>query len=166
MPLSDFLKNLNILDPKKVKIFIEEHENTLKLVVDGKLFSGLIPARPFPITHPEFIIFRDSYGVDICMIRDYRDLDENSRRNLQTILDKLYFIPKILKIKKIETSGDEFLWEVITDRGPKTFRTRGRMSVMQIERRIVITDVNDNVYEIEDLYKLDPHSMSEIESTI
>ncbi|MEM3715775.1 MAG: hypothetical protein QW145_01285, partial [Candidatus Bathyarchaeia archaeon] len=61
-PLSDFLKNLNILDPKKVKIFIEEHENTLKLVVDGKLFSGLIPARPFPITHPEFIIFRDSYG--------------------------------------------------------------------------------------------------------
>ncbi|MEM3715603.1 MAG: DUF1854 domain-containing protein, partial [Candidatus Bathyarchaeia archaeon] len=78
----------------------------------------------------------------------------------------LYFIPKILKIKKIETSGDEFLWEVITDRGPKTFRTRGRMSVMQIERRIVITDVNDNVYEIEDLYKLDPHSMSEIESTI
>ncbi|MEM2028744.1 MAG: DUF1854 domain-containing protein, partial [Candidatus Bathyarchaeia archaeon] len=106
MPLSDFLKNLNILDPKKVKIFIEEHENTLKLVVDGKLFSGLIPARPFPITHPEFIIFRDSYGVDICMIRDYRDLDENSRRNLQTILDKLYFIPKIMKIKKIETIGD------------------------------------------------------------
>lgn len=166
MPLSDFLKNLNILDPKKVKIFIEEQENTLKLVVDGKLFSGLTPARPFPITHPEFIIFRDGYGEDVCIIKDYRDLDENSRRNLQIVLDKLYFIPRILKIKKIETSGDEFLWEVMTDRGPRMFRTRGRMSVMQIERRIVITDVNDNVYEIEDLYKLDSHSISEIESTI
>ncbi|MEM1506966.1 MAG: DUF1854 domain-containing protein [Candidatus Bathyarchaeia archaeon] len=165
MPLSDFLKNLNILDPKKVKVFLEE-ENTLKLVVDGKVFSGLMPARPFPITHPEFIIFRDSYGVDVCMIKDYRDLDEISRRNLQAILDKIYFIPKILRIKRIETSGDEFLWEVLTDKGPKMFRTRGRMSVMQIERRVVITDVNDNVYEIEDLYKLDPHSMSEIESTI
>ncbi|MEM3479671.1 MAG: DUF1854 domain-containing protein [Candidatus Bathyarchaeia archaeon] len=165
MPLSDFLKNLNILDPKKVKVFLEE-ENTLKLVVDGKVFSGLMPARPFPITHPEFIIFRDSYGVDVCMIKDYRDLDEISRRNLQAILNKIYFIPKILRIKRIETSGDEFLWEVLTDKGPKMFRTRGRMSVMQIERRVVITDVNDNVYEIEDLYKLDPHSMSEIESTI
>lgn len=165
MPLSDFLKNLNILDPKKVKVFLEE-ENTLKLVVDGKVFSGLMPARPFPITHPEFIIFRDSYGVDVCMIKDYRDLDEISRRNLQAILDKIYFIPKILRIKRIETSGDEFLWEVLTDKGSKMFRTRGRMSVMQIERRVVITDVNDNVYEIEDLYKLDPHSMSEIESTI
>lgn len=165
MSLSEFLKSLNILDPKKVKVLLEE-QNTLKLVADGKVFSGLTPARPFPITHPEFIIFRDSYGVDICIIKDYRALDEDSKRNLQKILDKIYFIPKILKIKKIETSGDEFVWEVITDKGPRTFRTRGRMSVIQIEKRVVITDVNDNIYEIEDLSKMDPHSLSEIELTI
>ncbi|MBS7625082.1 DUF1854 domain-containing protein [Candidatus Bathyarchaeota archaeon] len=166
MPLSDFLKSLNILDPKKVKVFIEEQGNSLKLIIDGKVLSGLIPARPFPITHPEFIIFRDNYGVDVCMIKDYRALDEESRRNLQKILDKLYFIPRITRIKRIETSGDEFIWDVVTDRGPKTFRTRGRMSVIQVENRVVITDINSNVYEIEDLSNLDAHSISELELTI
>jgi len=166
MPLIDFLKTLNILDPKKVKAFLEENENSLKLIVDGKVLSGLIPARPFPVTRPEFVIFRDSYGVDVCIIKDYRELDEESRKNLQKILDKIYFIPRILKIKRIETSGDEFLWEVVTDKGPRTFRTRGRMSVVQMGNRVVVTDVKDNIYEIEDLFKLDLHSISELEATI
>ncbi|MEM2853387.1 MAG: DUF1854 domain-containing protein [Candidatus Bathyarchaeia archaeon] len=166
MPLIDFLKNLNILDPKKVKIVFEEQDNTLKIIVDGRVLPNLIPAKPFPITCPEFIIFRDSSGVDVCMIKNYKELDEESRRNLQKILDKMYFIPRILRIKKIETSGDEFLWEVLTDKGPRTFRTRGRMSVIQMGGRVVITDINDNVYEIEDLYSLDPGSISELEATI
>jgi ATP-binding cassette subfamily C protein len=166
MPLSDFLKSLNILDPKKVKVLFEEHDNTLKVVVDGKVLSGLIPAKPFPITYPEFIIFRDTYGVDLCIIRNYKELDDKSIRNLKRLLDKIYFIPRILKIKKIETSGDEFLWDVLTDKGTKKFRTRGRMSVTQMGNRIVITDINDNVYEIEDLYSLDAESISEIEMTI
>jgi ATP-binding cassette subfamily C protein len=166
MPLSDFLKSLNILDPKKVKVIFEEQDNTLKIVVDGKVLSGLIPAKPFPITHPEFIIFRDSYGADLCIIKNYKELDDESIKNLKRLLDKIYFIPRILKIKKIETSGDEFLWDVLTDKGPRKFRTRGRMSVTQMGNRIVITDINDNVYEIEDIYGLDAESISEIEMTI
>ncbi|MEM2673742.1 MAG: DUF1854 domain-containing protein [Candidatus Bathyarchaeia archaeon] len=166
MPLSDFLKSLNILDPKKIKVLLEEQDGTLKVITDGKVLSGLMPARPFPITYPEFIIFRDSYGTDVCILKNYRELDEESRMNLQKVLDKIYFIPRVLKIIRIETSGDEFLWEVLTDKGPRSFRTRGRMSVIQMGSRIVITDVNDNVYEIEDLYKLDPQSISELEATI
>ncbi|MEM2913093.1 MAG: DUF1854 domain-containing protein [Candidatus Bathyarchaeia archaeon] len=166
MPLSDFLKSLNILDPKKMRVLFDEHDNALKIVVEGKVLSGLIPAKPFPITYPEFIIFRDTYGVDLCIIKNYKELDEESIRNLRALLDKIYFIPQILKIEKIETSGDEFLWNVLTDKGPRKFKTRGRMSVMQIGNRIVITDMNDNVYEIEDVYSLDAGSISEIEMTI
>ncbi|MEM2341870.1 MAG: DUF1854 domain-containing protein [Candidatus Bathyarchaeia archaeon] len=166
MPLSDFLKNLNILDPKKVKVLLNEQEDTLELIVDGKVLPGLIPSRPFPITYPDFIIFRDSYGTDVCTLKNYMELDEESRANLQRVLDKIYFIPKILRIKRIETSGDEFLWEVVTDKGPRSFRTRGRMSVIQVGNRIVITDINDNINEIEDLYKLDSQSINEIETTM
>ncbi|MBS7607521.1 MAG: DUF1854 domain-containing protein [Candidatus Bathyarchaeia archaeon] len=166
MPIIEFLKGLNILDPKRVKITFDEQENTLKINVDGRILSGLIPAKPFPITYPEFVIFRDSSGVDVCIIRDYRELDEESKRSLQKVLDKIYFIPKIQRIMSIETSGDEFLWDVLTDKGPRVFRTRGRMSVILMGKRVVITDINDNVYEIEDLSLLDPKSLSELEATI
>ncbi len=166
VPLADFLSQLNVLDPKKVKIAFEEKENSLRLNVDGKVLCSLVPAKPFPITSPEYIIFRDSYGVDVCVIRNYNDLDEESRRNLQVMLDKMYFIPRITKIHKIETSGDEFKWETETDKGPKSFRTRGRMSVIPIGNRVIVTDVDDNVYEIDDVFKLDSKSRGELESTI
>lgn len=166
MPLTEFLKGLNILDPKRVKITFDEQENAIKINIDGRILSGLIPAKPFPITYPEFIIFRDSSGVDVCIIKDYRELDEESKRNLQKVLDKIYFIPKIQRIISIETSGDEFLWDVLTDKGPRAFKTRGRMSVVLMGKRVVITDINDNVYEIEDLSLLDPKSLSELEATI
>ena len=166
MSLIDFIKQLNILDPKKVKILLEEQENTLKIITDGRILSGLIPSKPFPITYPEFIIFRDLSGVDICIIKDCMELDEESKRNLYKILDKIYFIPKIQKINKIETSGDEFFWNVLTDKGPRTFRTRGRMSVILMGKRVVITDINDNIYEIEDLSLFDSSSLSELEATI
>jgi hypothetical protein len=166
MPLIDFLSKLNILDTKKVRIIFEENENSLKLIVDGKLFSGLMPKKPFPITYPEFIIFKDSSDVDICIVKNYNELDPESKRNLQILLDKIYFIPKILKIEKIKTSGDEFEWEILTDKGPRQFRTRGRMSIIPMGNRIIITDVNDNVYEIENLYEMDAQSRREIEYTL
>ena len=89
-----------------------------------------------------------------------------SRKNLLVFLDKTYFIPLILGVEKIETSGDEFEWEFLTDKGPTKIRTRGRMSIIPIGNRIIVTDINGNVYEIEDLYKLDAKSRKEIESTL
>jgi len=166
MPLIDFLNKLNILDPKKVRITFEEKDNSLKLTVDGKLLGGLMPAKPFAITYPEFIIFKDSSDIDVCIIVNYKELDPESRKNLEVLLEKMYFIPTVSRIDQIETSGDEFQWEILTDRGPRSFRTRGRMSVIQAGSRIIITDIHDNVYEIEDLYKLDAKSRREIEATL
>ena len=165
MPLADFLSQLNNLDPKKVKIVLEK-ENTLKLNADGNFYDNLTPAKPFPITYPEYVIFRDSNGADVCIVRNYIELDEESKKNLQSVLDKMYFIPKVVKIENIETSGDEFEWDIVTDKGARTFRTRGRMSIIPVGDRVIITDVNDNVYEIEDVHKLDDKSRREIESTI
>ena len=166
MPLADFLSQLNILDPKQVKVTFDEKENSLRLNVNGRLLCGLTPAKPFPVTHPEYIVFKDSYGVDVCIVRNYYELDDESKKNLQALLDKMYFIPKILRIDRIDTSGDEFEWDILTDKGPRVFRTRGRMSVIPVGNRVIITDVNDNVYEIEDVSQLDEKSRREIESTI
>jgi len=165
VPLADFLSQLNILDPKQIKITIHK-ESALRLEAEGKVYENLSPAKPFPITSPEYVIFRDGNGADMCVVRDINELDEDSKRSLRSVLDKVYFIPKIVKIERIETSGDEFEWDIVTDKGPRTFRTRGRMSIIPVGDRIIITDVNDNVYEIVDVYKLDSKSRREIEGTI
>jgi ATP-binding cassette subfamily C protein len=165
MPLTDFLSQLNILDPKKAKITVQK-ESMLRLDADGKVYDDLSPAKPFPITSPEYVIFRDGNGVDVCVVRNFNELDDESKRSLQSILDKVYFIPKVVKIERIETSGDEFEWDIVTDKGARTFRTRGRMSIIPVGDRVIVTDVNDNVYEIEDVYKLDGKSRRELEGTI
>jgi len=165
LPLIDFLKTLNLVDPKDLKIGFNETGNALRLTVGDKTYTGVIPVRPFPVSLPEFVILRDAQGVEICMIKDARKLDSQSRKSLESLLDKIYFIPKIVKIEGLETSGDEFEWETLTDRGPRKFRTRGRMSIIVMGNRIVITDTDDNVYEIEDFWKLDRKSQGEIDST-
>jgi len=165
MPLTDFLSQLNILDPKKAKITVQK-ESMLRLDADGKVYDDLSPAKHFPITSPEYVIFRDGNGVDVCVVRNFNELDDESKRSLQSILDKVYFIPKVVKIERIETSGDEFEWDIVTDKGARTFRTRGRMSIIPVGDRVIVTDVNDNVYEIEDVYKLDGKSRRELEGTI
>jgi hypothetical protein len=126
MPLDDFLKELNVLDASQIQVTLDEDKSLLDLKADGKVLAGLTPVKPFPITYPEYVIFRDSGGVDVCVIRNYLELDVESRRDLEILLDKMFFIPKILKIERAETSGDEFEWEVATDKGPKVFRTRGK----------------------------------------
>jgi phosphopentomutase len=91
-------------------------------------------------------------------------MDEESKKNLEELLDKLYFMPKIKKVRKLETSGDEFVWTVETDRGQREFRTRGRRSISRAGDKIVIIDTNDNVYVAEDLYKMDKKSRELLES--
>jgi len=46
------------------------------------------------------------------------------------------------------------------------FRTKERMSIIPVGNRIIITDINDNVYEIDDVSKLDEKSRKKIESTV
>jgi len=164
MPLKDFLKVLNLVDPKDVTIKLNEENDTLILKNKGAIYTDVIPERPFPISHPEFVIFKDSKNRDICTIKDIGKLDRESRKNLEKLLDKLYFIPKIVKIIRLEASGDKFEWETITNRGRRKFNTRGRESVTFIENKIIITDTYQNLYEIESIQKIDERSKKIIQS--
>jgi len=164
MPLKDFLKILNLVDPKDVTIKLNEENDTLILKNKDAIYTDVTPERPFPISHPEFVILKDSKNRDICTIKDIGKLDRESRKNLEKLLDKLYFIPKIVKIIRLEASGDQFEWETITNRGRRKFNTRGRGSVTFIENKIVITDTYQNLYEIENIQKIDERSKRIIRS--
>jgi len=57
-------------------------------------------------------------------------------------------------------------FHILTDKRSRMFRTKERMSIIPVGNRIIITDINDNVYEIDDVSKLDEKSRKKIESTV
>lgn len=156
--LESFLSKTWVLNAEQVRVFKGNRANTVKIVGSNREFLEVIPKKPFPISNPYFLIFTDAQGNEICVVEDYRKMDGFSRRTLEEVLEKLYFIPVIRRVKKLETSGDEFIWHVETDRGLKEFRTRGRRSVSRSGEKIVIIDINDNVYIVEDINKVDERS--------
>jgi len=183
MPLRDFLVQLNIVPPSALMIEPGSRLDRVKVTLNGVLHDDIVPKRPFPLSIPEFIIFIQSQPSDqekgsevqgkageepqnqeICMLKDYRELDEKSCLNLEHVLEKIYFIPRVLRVVRLETSGDEFEWEVLTDRGSRIFHTRSRRQVINMGTRIVVIDTNDNIYNIDAIEKLDGRSRMLLET--
>ncbi|MEM2906032.1 MAG: DUF1854 domain-containing protein, partial [Candidatus Bathyarchaeia archaeon] len=150
------------LDPQRVRIRRDETPGRLVLQYGDVTYRELVPRRPFPISRPQFIILaeKDGNGVlhEVCALRDYNQLDQESKSILEGILEKTYFMPTILTVEQLETSGDEFQWKVLTDKGPRAFNTRGRRNIIVMGQRIVVIDTSDNIYLIPDYRKLDPRS--------
>jgi len=151
-------------DPKEVAITDGSKFNELDVRFIDQVFRGVVPRLPFPLSYPYFVILVDEQGNEVVTIRDYRLLDEKSQKALERSLDRTYFMPRIIAIRNLETSGDEFIWDVDTDRGQRVFRTRGRRSISLVGNRVVIVDVEDNMYIIFDVYSLDKKSRGHLES--
>lgn len=189
MPLRDFLIQLNIVPASALMIEPGSRQDRVKVTLNGVLHDDVVPKRPFPLSIPEFIIFvqtqppaqekgseaqvqvqsqgkvgEEPQTQEICMLKDYHELDERSRLNLEQVLEKLYFIPRVLKVIRLETSGDEFEWEILTDRGLRILHTRSRRQVINMGTRIVVIDTNDNIYNVEDVGKLDSRSRMLLET--
>lgn len=165
MSVKDFVSRLNIVDPNEITLRLKGEEKVLFLKYRNLLYRDVVPERPFPISHPEFVILKNAQGVDIFTVKDMRKLNRESRVALKEILDTLYFIPKIVKISRLEATGDKVEWETETKRGKRTFTTRGRRSIVVVDNKMVISDEHDNLYQIENIEDLDEKSKKIIESS-
>ena len=129
---------------------------------DGTVYENLEPRRLFPVTNENmFITLLDSDERELGFVRDFDELDEDSREALRQSFAEYYMIPKIEKLTKTEEKFGTLKWTVVTDRGDVTFRIRNRNS--DIKRlfgtnRVIIRDSNDNRYEIPDVENLDGRS--------
>ncbi|AWR95295.1 DUF1854 domain-containing protein [Acidianus brierleyi] len=156
MVLEKYIKKLNIVENLKVIKFNTE-DNTVDISVNNIVYNRMKIIKPFPISYPNFVMFTN--GKIIFTIKNYD-------KELEDIISKIYFIPKIRRIVSLDTSGDEFVWKIETNYGETEIRTRGRTSIMRIENRVIIIDTSDVVYEIEDFNKIDKKSKKLIENII
>jgi len=166
METQDF--SVNILDPKKIRICRDE-SGRLRLIFDEAVRINLKRVvRAFPLTMPwRYIILIDENNREIGLLRDIKDLDDSSRKILKEELEKIYFIPRITKIRRIKEEFGVLIWETETDKGPRRFEVTSRRDIKKIgKRRIIIRDADGNLYDIPDYANLDQKSLVLLESVI
>jgi ATP-binding cassette subfamily C protein len=154
-----------VRDYASVRISEGARRSKVDAITNGIRLSGLTPKLPFPITNSNFIMLYDSEGKARLILEDYSKLDNESRNTLEASVLLSTFKPTISKVMKIDIRGDELDWNVVVGGGELTINTKGRRNVMLYPGKIVLTDVKDNIYEM-NLRELDRRSQRLIAATI
>jgi hypothetical protein len=165
----DIRQELTLLDPKRVRLYIDKFEDLALELEGGEIHKPVKPLRAFPVTDGDsFIVLRDAENKEIGTIQNLSRLDAESQRALSEMLERLYFTARITRINGVEEAFHIPTWDVETDRGPRVFEMGSmRRDIRPLAGgRVLIRDADGNRYEIPDYRKLDPISRSFTESII
>ncbi len=128
-------------------------------------FKDLMPTLPFPITHPNIVVFNDKEGKPMLLTNDTQKLPGEQYEILNATLNVTNFKLKILQITKVTINGDGIDWFVKTDRGKKKVTTGYRRSIRDLGRKFVLQDYEGSVFEA-DRGDLDERSNMLIDNAI
>jgi hypothetical protein len=161
-------RELNLLDPARVRVRRDPFQD-LVLEIDGREHAQVQVRRGFPLSAAgHYLSLRDRQGQELGIVRDLRELDRQSQSVLAAELERVYFMPRIVRVLGIEERFHVPRWEVETDRGPRVFEIRtGRSDVRVLpDGRVLIRDADGNPYEIPDYRRLDAASQALIEGQV
>lgn len=143
-------------------VFNTAPDGTLRVVIaNDRCGMRVETLRAFPLTHPEeHIVLRDGAGKEIGVLRDLKTLGEPAQTLLHEQLKRRYFLPVVTSIRSVTERFGSSVWELETDRGSCSVTTRQmNEAVFEVEpNRFLITDVENNRYEIKNLAALDAAS--------
>jgi len=156
------------------KLFLDTKDLRLRRNDDGsvmmesaggrRLVANIVGA--FPLSGPgQMLSLRDVEGQEIGLVQSVRDLDNESREVIREELERSYFMPEIVDILDISERRNLVEWEVLTDRGQRTFHVRNvRHNVRRLgQSRLVIKDFHGNRYEVRNWMKLSPRAQKLLE---
>jgi hypothetical protein len=161
-------------DATQENLFLDTKDLRLRRNDDGSLVMESAGGRrpvaniigAFPLSGPgQMLSLRDDEGQEIGLIESVRDLDNESREVIREELERSYFMPEIVDILEISEQRNLVEWEVLTDRGQRTFHVRNvRRNVRRLgQSRLVIKDFHGNRYEVRDWMKLPLHAQKLLE---
>lgn len=158
------------------QIALRRDENGLWLQAPGLdhpvLITSVRPAFPLSMG-PEMLVFsrrrdpdptgstndRHPAEEEIGILRSLSELSPKGQDLLAGEIEKAYFVPRIRRILSIEETFGIQRWEVITDRGARSFELTERSNLRPFDNsRLVIKDVDGNRYLVEDARLLDRRS--------
>lgn len=149
---------INILDPAEAKFF-RTKGGFAGLNLGEQEYSRVQVVRMFPFTDPDhYLSIRtvEERSKEIGIIEDISKVDKETRGLLLEQLNLRYFTPVITKIISIKDRHGFAYFDVMTDRGACRFTIHmGGSAVVHLsETRVIITDLDENRFEIPDIMKL------------
>lgn len=107
-------------------------------------------------------------GDELGMIDQLSAMPTASQQALEYAKKRHYLIPRITKIRSLASQFGAVYWNTDTDRGPREFVIRGISEHVRWldDKRLLITDVDGNRFEIKDLEILDRKSKALIDIVI
>lgn len=140
-------------------VFERTEGGFVSLAYDGKKWERVQVIRLFPFTEPDqFISIRtvEERSKEIGVIEDMKQVSKETRKMLEEQLNLHYFTPVIQKIINIKDEYGYAYFHVMTDRGECRFTINmGSNAVVRLtDTRLLITDLDENRFEIPDVLKL------------
>ncbi len=166
---TDNTLSAELFDAKSIRLYLDEFADLVLAVNGDELVRGVRTTRCFPISSGDrFIALRAEKGRELGIIGDVGELDHESQQALRAELERSYFRPRITRILAITEQYHVPRWDVETDRGPRIFELRSSRRDMRILTggRVLIRDVDGNLYEIPDHRQLDAQSRTIIDTQI
>ncbi len=154
-------EELHYLEPPTIRF--ERAGAQLHLDLGGTAYRNVAVTCAFPLSLPlRFLSLRDADNNEIGMIKDASELDAENQRIMKEALERRYVIPIIQRVLRVKERFGTLDWEVMTDRGPRAFTTRDlRENVVHpTPGRTLLTDVDENRYDVRDIYALDRASQA------
>ena len=133
---------------------------------DGTTVSPVHCVRLFPLSDSDrYVSVLRSEKCDepeIGILRDLNELPDDQRHAILDDLKQRHFLPEILDVKAIRISNGMDEWQVITDRGAKTFFVSNRKDNITVtdNNMLIITDVEKCRYRMPDYTALSPQAFS------
>lgn len=149
---------MNFLTPDNAK-FSRTPGGFVALNTGDKEYKRVSIVRMFPFTDPgHYISVRtpDENSKEIGIIRDMDVFPKDVIDMLVQQMNLRYFTPIITKVVSIKDEYGYAYFDVVTDRGEVRFTINmGGNSVIHLtENRILITDIDENRFEIPDVMAL------------
>lgn len=141
----------------------------LSLTYNGKTWDRIQIVQTFPFSDKNhFLSIREctETAKEIGMIQN---LEEDFPEEIVTYIEKdlslRYFMPIILKIHSIHERHGYIYFTVQTEKGKQQFTVRNNSNAIIpfTEKRIFITDIENNRYEIPDTSRLSPKDLTKLD---
>jgi len=151
------MTDTQLLDPARLKLSRGPHGEFRLEIADEQCYLNCRGSRCFPFSNRRrYIALFDGLKGEIGVIHNPGELDEESRKILEELLERRYFLPVIERVKSIREEYGVVYWSVQTNQGARDFVCRGlRDSVVELpDSRLIVTDVDGNRFEIPDYTQL------------
>lgn len=142
-------------------VFSRTEGGFVSLSVGEESYSRIQVIRMFPFMEKDRFLSVRSVGdkiKEIGIIEDLKDMGKEAVQLIKEQLNLRYFTPVITRILSVKEEYGFAYWDVITDRGECRFTIHmgGNAVVHLTEERILLSDIDENRFEIPDVRQLTP----------